>query len=134
VAGEPVGDVATLAVGADDAADLDPDAEHRPATLPTEPQADREFSARLRAADETVGAVEIAAGSALDGTPVSALDASIVAIERAGSVETLPAGDRLLGTGDTLYVIARPDRLRAIETEARPGEEPGATGTGPEPS
>jgi len=128
-----VGDVATLAVGADDAADLDPDAEHRLATLPTEPQADREFSARLRAADETVGAVGIAAGSPLDGTPVSALDASLVAVEREGRVETLPSGDRLLGAGDTLYVIARPDRLRAVETAAKAGDATGTDAAGGEP-
>ncbi|WP_135806734.1 TrkA C-terminal domain-containing protein [Halorussus marinus] len=130
-----VGDVATLAVGADNAADLDPDAEYRLATLPTEPQADREFGARLRAADETVGAVTVAAGSPLDGTPVSALDASVVAVEREGSVETLPTGDRLLGAGDVLYVLARPDRLRTVETAAGAAGESttgaSAGGTGP---
>jgi len=117
-----VGDVATLAVGADDAADLDPDVEYRLATLPTEPQTDREFSARLRAADETVGTVAVAAGSPIDGTPLSALEASVVAVEREGSIETLPASDRLLAAGDTLYLIARPDRLRAVETAANAGD------------
>lgn len=113
-----VGDVATLAVGADDAADLDPETEYRLATLPTEPRADREFSAQLRAADETVGAVEIVEGSSLVGAPVSDLDAAVVAIRTAEGVETLPASDRLLAVGDTLYVIARPDQLRKVETAA----------------
>lgn len=113
-----VGDVATLAVGADDAAELDPDAEYRLATLPTEPRADREFSARLRAAEETVGAVEVAEGSSLVGAPVGDLDAAAVAVRTAEGVETLPASDYLLAVGDTLYVIARPDRLRKVETAA----------------
>ncbi|WP_132057907.1 cation:proton antiporter regulatory subunit [Halorussus amylolyticus] len=113
-----VGDVATLAVGADDATNLDPDAEYRLVTLPTEPRADREFSAQLRAADETVGVVEIAGGSALDGATAGGLDVSVVAVRTDAGVETLPAPDRVFAPGDTLYVIARPDRLRKVESAA----------------
>ena len=124
-----VDDVATLAVGADDAADLDPGTEYRLAILPTEPRADREFSAQLRAADETVGAVEIAEGSSLVGAPVGDLDAAVVAVRTGGRVETLPASDRSLAVGDTLYVIGRPDQLRKVETAASAAPEADAQPT-----
>ncbi|UPV75101.1 TrkA C-terminal domain-containing protein [Halorussus limi] len=113
-----VGDAATLALDADAAADLDLDAEYRLVTLPSEPRADREFSAHLRAADETVGAVTLAADSPLVGAPVGSLDATVVAVRDAHGVETIPGDDRLLAPDDTLYVVARPDRLRKVEAAA----------------
>ncbi|WP_435176104.1 cation:proton antiporter regulatory subunit [Halorussus sp. AFM4] len=113
-----VGDVATLALDAADAARLDPEAEYRLVTLPTQPRADREFSARLRAADETVGAVELSADSPLVGAPVGSVDATVVAVRDADGVETIPPADRPLRAGDTLYVVARPDLLRKVEAAA----------------
>ncbi|WP_135853801.1 cation:proton antiporter regulatory subunit [Halorussus salinus] len=113
-----VGDVATLALDADAAAALDPDAAYRLVTLPSEPSADREFSARLRAADETVGVVALAAESPLVGAPVGSLDATVVAVRTADGIETIPADDRLLEPGDTLYLVARPDLLRKVEAAA----------------
>ncbi|USZ67287.1 TrkA C-terminal domain-containing protein [Halorussus salilacus] len=95
-------------------------------TLPTEPRADREFSARLRAADETVGAVEVADGSSLVGATVGDLDAAVVAVRTGGGVEALPAPDRVLAAGDCLYVIARPDRLRRVEAAASESASPSA--------
>ncbi|UPW01179.1 TrkA C-terminal domain-containing protein [Halorussus gelatinilyticus] len=113
-----VGDVATLALDADAAADLDAEAAYRLVTLPTEPSADREFSARLRAADETVGAVTLSAASPLVGAPVGSLDATVVAVRDPNGIETIPADDRLLAPDDTLYVVARPDLLRKVEAAA----------------
>ncbi|WP_276298918.1 hypothetical protein [Halorussus lipolyticus] len=122
-----VGDVATLALDAEDAAELDPDAEYRLVTLPTELRPDREFSARLRSADETVGAVTLAGDSPLVGTPVGGLDATVVAVRTTEGVETIPPDNRALGAEDTVYVVARPDRLRKIEAAAsgRGSEEVG---------
>ncbi|MFC7079608.1 TrkA C-terminal domain-containing protein [Halorussus caseinilyticus] len=116
-----VGDVATLALDA--ATDLEPDAAYRLVTLPVEPRADREFSARLRAADETVGAVTLVADSPLVGAPVGSIDATVVAVRDAEGVETIPADHRLLAPGDTLYVVARPDLLRKVETAASEGTD-----------
>ncbi|WP_137284780.1 TrkA C-terminal domain-containing protein [Halorussus salinisoli] len=113
-----VGDVATLALDAADAARLDPETEYRLVTLPTEPRADREFSAQLRAADETVGAVTLAADSPLVGAPVGSIDATVVAVRDESGVETIPPDDRLLAPEDTVYVVGRPDLLRRIETAA----------------
>ncbi|NHN59922.1 MULTISPECIES: TrkA C-terminal domain-containing protein [Halorussus] len=118
------GDVVTLALDAADAARLDPGAEYRLVTLPTQPRADREFSARLRAADETVGAVSLSADSPLVGAPVGSIDATVVAVRGADGVETIPPTDRLLGAGDTLYVVARPELLRKVEAAAGGGTEP----------
>jgi hypothetical protein len=120
-----VGDVVTLALDADDAARLDPDAEYRLVTLPTEPRADREFSARLRAADETVGAVTLAADGPLVGAPVGSIDATVVAVRDADGVETIPPGDRLLAPEDTIYVVGRQDLLRRIEAAAGDGDAAG---------
>jgi len=125
-----VGDVATLALDAADARELDPDAEYRLVTLPTEPRADREFSAHLRAADETVGTTTVAADSSLVGAPVGSLDATVVAIRGEAGVDTIPADDRLLSVGDTLYVVGRPDLLRRVEAAASSsgGSSGGSTG------
>ena len=112
------GDVATLALDADDAA-LDPRTEYRLVTLPTQLRADREFSAKLRAAEETVGVLELADDSPLVGLPVGGLVTAVVAIRGAEGVETLPPRERRFRAGDTLYVVARPDTLRKVEAAAR---------------
>ncbi|NEU55772.1 TrkA C-terminal domain-containing protein [Halorussus sp. MSC15.2] len=113
-----VDDVATLALDAADAARLDRDAEYRLVTLPAELRADREFSARLRAADETFGAVTLSEASPLVGAPVASIDATVVAVRDATGVETIPADDRRLAPDDTIYVVGRPDTLRRIEAAA----------------
>ncbi|WP_158055719.1 potassium transporter TrkA [Halorussus halophilus] len=111
-----VGDVATLALDAD--ATLDPETEYRLVTLPTEPRADREFSAQLRAADETVSALELDEDSPLVGLPVGGLVVAVVAVRGDAGVETLPPRERLLRGGDTLFVVAQPELLRKVETAA----------------
>lgn len=115
-------DVVTLAVDAADADGFAPDERYRLATLPVEPRSDREFASLLRAADETMGVVRLAAESDLVGTPVGAVDAAIVAIRHDGGVDPIPPRARLLEAGDALYVIAKPGILRRLDTAARPAE------------
>lgn len=113
------GDVATVAVDAADEEALSPDERYRLVTLPVEPRADREFAALLRAADETLGVTEVGPDSALDGTTVGDVDASVVAVVGADGVEPIPTGARPLAAGETVYAIARPDRLRSLEAAGR---------------
>jgi hypothetical protein len=114
-----VDDVVTLAVDADDAGALAVDVAYRLATLPVAPGADREFAALLRAADETMGAVDVDDGSALRATTVGALDVTVTAIRHPdGGVTAIPSGETPIDVGATLYVVARPDALRALEDAA----------------
>ncbi|WP_256296587.1 TrkA C-terminal domain-containing protein [Haloarchaeobius salinus] len=116
-------DVVTLAVDETDAETLDDATTYRLVTLPTEPAADREFASLLRAADETMGAVELAEGSELVGRRVGDLDVTLAAIRGpdGGVTATPPRGTELLA-GSTLYVVERPEALRRFEARAR-GEE-----------
>lgn len=112
-------DAVTIAVDAADAEALDPEAGHRLVTLPAEPRADREFASLLRAADETMGAVTVAAGSDLEGRTVEEADAAVVAVRTAdGEVAPLPIRTRAFAAGETAYVVARPARIRELEQAA----------------
>ncbi|MFC4357399.1 potassium transporter TrkA [Halobium salinum] len=121
------GDVVTLAADEADVASLDGDGPYRLVTLPAEPQADREFASLLRAADETMGVLTVAAGSALVGGRVGDLDGTVVAVKPAsGSATAVPPRSRTLAAADTLYVVARPETVRRLETEAStPATAPG---------
>ncbi|QSG09148.1 hypothetical protein [Halapricum desulfuricans] len=115
------GEVVTVAIDAADATKLDPDERYRLVTLATDGRPDREFVSLLRAADETMGVVDINPESALAGTSVGALDVTVVAVVSAdpdSGIETLPAGERALSGGESIYVIAAPDELRTVETAA----------------
>lgn len=113
------GDVVTVVLDAADASKLDPNDRYRLVTLSTDARPDREFASLLRAADETMGVVEIAADSALDGTPLGAIDATVIAVSPADrAVETLPPRDRVLAAGESVYVLATPDTLRKVEGAA----------------
>jgi hypothetical protein len=110
------GDVATVALDESDATELDADATYRLVTLPTAPRAERSFAAAFRAAGETMGAVAVAPGNDLVGTPIADLDGTVVAVRpRDGPVEAVPARSRPIDAGDTVYVVARPDALRRLE-------------------
>lgn len=119
------GDVVTLAIDTADTPKLDPDERYRLVTLPVEDRPDREFVSLLRGADETVASTTVQEGSPLSGTPVSAVEALVVAVTRAGGEEqiVLPTPDQRLSAGDVLHAIARPEVLRRIETAAAPGAE-----------
>lgn len=123
------GDVVTLAADETDVESLSPEESYRLVTLPDGRRPDREFAALLRAAEETMGVVTLAPGSALVGAPVGALDVSIVAVRPAeGSVEPLPPRSRVLASGDTVYAVARPDAIRRLEAGAD-GNDTTATGS-----
>lgn len=120
-------DVVTLALDRTDVAALDPDVRYRLVTLPGESVPDREFASLLRAAEETMGTVTVAADG-LAGTPVGALDPTVIAVRPAeGSIEAVPSRSRILAPGDTLYVIARPETLRKLDAAA--GERPPPAGS-----
>ncbi|MFB6172839.1 MAG: potassium transporter TrkA [Haloarculaceae archaeon] len=113
------GDTATLAVDDAETERFSPTETYRLVTLPAESRPDREFASLLRAAAETMGVVTVAAGSSLAGSPLGALDVSVVAVRPAGeTVETLPPRSRVLAPGDTVYAVARPDALRQLEAGA----------------
>ncbi|WP_254840657.1 potassium transporter TrkA [Natronomonas marina] len=120
-------DVVTLAVDEAETDLLDPEARYRLVTLPAEVRADREFAGQLRSAAETMGAVNLAVGSPLAASTVGALDLAVVAVRPAdGPIEAIPPRDRPLAAGETVYAIARPERLRKFEAAA--GGTPDAPG------
>ncbi|WP_209452207.1 potassium transporter TrkA [Halosimplex halophilum] len=124
-----VDDVATLAIDAADTRKLDAEAGYKLVTLPVETRPDREFASVLRAADETMAAVTVAAGSDLAGQPVGALDVTVVAVRpESGPVEPLPGRDRALAAGDAVYVVAAPEAIRKVEAAARPRDGPAPAG------
>ena len=110
-----VDDVATVAVDDADADELSSVGPYRIVTLPVAVQADREFASLLRSADETMGSVAIEAGSDLDGQPVESIDLTVAALQGNGDVTAIPAGDRALRPGETVYVVGRPDAIRRLE-------------------
>lgn len=117
-----VGDVVTLACDAGDAVPL-AGGDYRVVTLPAEPRPEREFASLLGAADETMAAVTVSAESPFAGTPVGAVDATVVAVRAAdGDVHPIPPRTRAVEAGETLYVVAHPAAIRRLEA---------ATGTGP---
>ncbi|WP_253737572.1 potassium transporter TrkA [Halohasta salina] len=115
VAGETV----TLAVDEGDAEVLSPAEQYRLVTLPAEPQPDREFATLLGRADETIGTVTVEAGSQLVGETPAAIGGTVMAIEPAAEpLIALPASDRPIESGDTIYVLGRPELFRQLETRA----------------
>ncbi|MFQ3319653.1 MAG: hypothetical protein ACI8UR_001645 [Natronomonas sp.] len=112
-------DVVTLTMDEEAAMNLDTDVRYRLVTLPVEARTDREFAAQLRAAEETMGVVDIEAGSALAESTIGALDVAVAAIRtQDGEIEAIPHRSRPLASGETIYAIARPDRLRRLEAAA----------------
>ena len=111
-----VGSVATLAMEESLADRIDPAAEYRLMTLSADSHPDREFAGMLRRGEETMSVVEIGAGSPLVGTPISALDVTVIAVVTAGGeVETIPAREWTIEAGERLFAIGRPDVLRKLE-------------------
>jgi hypothetical protein len=114
------GETVTLVVDENDAAALSPDERYRLVTLPAAARTDQEFASLLRAADETLGVVEIPEGSPLVGVAVGDLDATVVAVRAgSGALDALPARERALEPGDSVYAIGRPDVLRGLEERVR---------------
>jgi len=117
------GETVTLVVDEGDAAALSPEERYRLVTLPVSARADQEFASLLRAADETLGVVDVPEGSPLVGVTVGDLGTAVVAIrESSGTIDSLPGRDRALEPGDSVYAIGRPDVLRGLEERARTAE------------
>ena len=109
------GDVVTLALDEHDATDV-AGGSYRLLTLPAERRPDREFAGLLRSADETMAAVEVEADTALVGTTIGDLGATVVAVKPASrGVQPVPQRSRIVEAGDVLYVVARPDAIRRLE-------------------
>ncbi|WP_408957292.1 TrkA C-terminal domain-containing protein [Natrinema sp. 74] len=133
-------DVATVALDADDARNLEPDREYRLVTLPDSPDAERALVSLLWAADETVTTVAVEADDPLTGVAIDALPVLVLALERehrddGDEALVLPAGDVRLAVGDTAYVLGRPDALRRVTERtlavARTEDEGATTGRRP---
>lgn len=119
------GDIVTLAVDETEVDRLADDVRYRLVTLPVDQRAGREFASLLRAAAETMSVVAVDAGSALTGVSVNALAVTVAAIRAPdGTVTPIPHGETPIEAGSQLYVIGRPDAIRAFE---------GAQSTTPEP-
>ncbi len=111
-----VGDVATVVTDESIARKIDPDTTYRLMTMAADSHPDKEFAAMLRRGDETMSIVEIGDQSPLVGSPIGALDVTVIAVRAAeGEVDTIPKRDRLIVAGDTLFAIGRPERLRKLE-------------------
>ena len=111
------GDVVTLALDESDAKRV-AGGRYRLLTLPTESRPDREFAGLLRAADETMAAVEVDADSALVGTTIGDLGATVVAVQpRFGFIQPVPQRSRVVESGEVLYVVARPAVIRRLEAD-----------------
>ena len=111
-----VGSVATLAMEESLADRIDLAAEYRLMTLSADSHPDREFAGMLRRGEETMSVVEIGTGSPLVGSPISALDVTVIAVRTAGSeVETIPAREWTIEAGEQLFAIGRPDVLRRLD-------------------
>ncbi|SFR54813.1 TrkA C-terminal domain-containing protein [Halogeometricum limi] len=120
-------DVATVLLDESEAERLDHAATYRLLTLPSDPGAEHEFTSLLRAADETMETVRVAAGSELVGTTLRDLNTTVVAVAPAeGPVESIPARSRELAVGDTLFLVARPETIRRVARAAEGDEEPPA--------
>ncbi|ACV47646.1 MULTISPECIES: TrkA C-terminal domain-containing protein [Halomicrobium] len=131
-------EIVTVAIDAADTPKLDPTSRYKLVTLPVQDRPDREFASLLRAADETLATVTVAAGSPIDGTPVGSLSVTVAAVTRDDERPVpLPSRDRVLRAGDVLYAIATPDALRKLEAATAAPEgavaEP-ADGTDDEPA
>lgn len=117
------GDVVTLAADEDEVVKLSAREQYRLVTVPSAARADREFATLLRAAEETMGVLTIAAESDLVGRTVGEVDVPVVAIRpEDGTVEPLPSRSRTLVPGDTVFGVARPDVIRALESRAQPAD------------
>ena len=120
------GDVVTVAIDTADTPKLDPDTEYKLVTLPVQDRPDREFASLLRAAEETMSTVTVAAGSDLVGTDVGDLRVTVAAVTREdGSPEAIPTRERVLEAGDVVYAIGKPEALRYVEAAASRQREDG---------
>ncbi|MFB6112059.1 MAG: hypothetical protein ABEJ35_05925 [Halobacteriaceae archaeon] len=112
------GDTITLAVDSYQA-DSIAGGEYRAVTLPASPRPEHEFGRLLRAADETMAAVQVLPGSDLEGLPVGALRPPVIAVRpRGGGVTVVPSRRHTLTSEETVYIVATPSVIRRVEAAA----------------
>ncbi|MFC7196264.1 cation:proton antiporter regulatory subunit [Halosimplex aquaticum] len=122
-----VGDVATITVGTDDAEAFDPDGSYRLVTRPDTANDVNELVATVWEAEETVTAVTVEEGDALQGEFVDWLPVSVLVVVRDGEPIPFPAENETLDVGDTVYVLGTPaglHRLAEYEPDREPGDRP----------
>ena len=113
------GDISTIAIDENDIETVDPSQSYRLVTLLETPRPDREFATLLRSVDETIASVEVSPESLLTDETLSMTDAIIIAVRSAdGTLEALPARDRVFSGNETVYAIGRPAVLRRLEEAA----------------
>lgn len=117
------GRTATVSARADLIDGLDPSTEYRLMTLPASERVDRLFAGMLRRADETMSVITVTEGSTLAGMTVGDIELTVVAIEREGTIETVPSRKQTVAAGDRLFLIGHPTHLRRAEA-AGAGTEP----------
>lgn len=114
-------DVVTVAIDAADTPKVDPRRQYKLVTLPVNDRPGREFASLLRAAEETFESVTVEAGSPLHGMPIGALDVTVIAITpTAGEHIALPDDSYVLGPGEQVFTIARPEVIRRLEMASTP--------------
>lgn len=112
-------DVVTLIVDTNRRSKIDQTQKYDLVTLPSRKRAENEFAALLRSANATMASIEISPGSEVAGLPIGSLRPTLIAIQGPdGQVETLPEHNRLLKAGETIYVVARHDKIRKLEQAA----------------
>lgn len=121
------GDVVTVALDEAEAFAVDPDTTYRLVTRSATLRADRELAGVLRAADETMSAITVAADSDLVGEPLTESEVTVIAVKpSAEPLQVVPARSRPFEPGDIIYAVGTPAALRGVESAASPPE--------PEPS
>lgn len=112
------GDVVTVALDEQEARAV-AGRSFRLVTLPSTPNVERAFADLLRAAEETMAAVEVAPESDLAGSTVGDVGGTVVAVKPAdAAIEAIPARSRPLAPGDLVYLVADPATIRQLETAA----------------
>lgn len=113
-----IGDVVTVACDRAIARSIDPTISYRIMTHAADQNVDREFVTILRHSPETMSVLEVGPDTPLVRSVVGALEATVLAVQRDDTVETIPGRDYRIKGGDRLYLLGRPDRIRQVEAVA----------------
>ncbi len=112
------GDVVSLAVERETAAELDPEKRYRLVTLPPRERVDRDLALLFERAGWRFEARTI--GGDGEGRAVGSFEGRVVALERETGIELSPEADRTVEAGERLYVIERPERTESRRGVLRP--------------
>lgn len=119
-----VGEVVTVVCERRIATGLDPEISYRLVTHAGDARPDRDFLAALRRSEETVRVLDLGPESPLIDATIASLDVTVIAMERADELVTIPKGSMTLVAGDRLFLIGRPERLRKLEERGGQAVEP----------